>query len=82
MAKKKLLLDPSTDITKMFDHIKVHFSDHEIDERDGMRIEHPSGWVHVRRSNTEPIIRIYTEGVSETEAEKLADDVIRIVKNL
>lgn len=82
IAKKKLLLDPSADITEMLEGIKSHFHEHEIDERDGLRIEHISGWVHVRRSNTEPIIRIYAEGISEEEAGSRADDVIRIVKNL
>jgi phosphomannomutase len=82
IAKKKLLLDPSADIAKLLDRIKKHFQKHEIDERDGLRIEHSSGWIHIRKSNTEPVIRIYAEGVSEDEAESRADDVIRIVKNL
>jgi phosphomannomutase len=82
IAKKKLILDPSVDISRVFDRIKKNFHEQEIDERDGLRIEHSSGWVHIRKSNTEPIIRIYAEGASENEAESLADDVIMIVKNL
>lgn len=82
IAKKKLLLDQPTDIPEVMGRLKKHFHDLKIDERDGIRIDHPSGWVHIRRSNTEPIIRIYAEGVSENEAEGLAGEVIRIVKNL
>jgi phosphomannomutase len=53
-----------------------------MDERDGLWIEYPSGWVQIRKSNTEPIMRIYAEGRSNKESEDLADTVIKIVKNL
>lgn len=82
IAKKKILLGSSDEISGLFGHIKKHFKDHDVDERDGIRIEHPSGWVHIRRSNTEPIIRIYAESISPDEAEKLAENIILIVKNL
>jgi phosphomannomutase len=82
IAKKKLTLDPGTDINKILESVRKHFIDHKIDERDGMRIEHETGWVHIRKSNTEPIIRIYAEGISNGNAESLADDVIKIVKKL
>jgi phosphomannomutase len=82
IAKKKLMLEPGTDIDKILEFVKTYFSDCEIDERDGIRIEHETGWVHIRKSNTEPIIRIYAEGMSSVDAESLADDVIRIIKEL
>jgi phosphomannomutase len=82
IAKKKISLDLSVDMTKVFDRIKKNFHEHEIDERDGLRIEFSPGWAHIRRSNTEPVIRIYTEGVSENDAERIADNIIMIVKNL
>lgn len=82
IAKKKLSLEPGTDIDKILESVRKHFIDHKIDERDGMRIEHETGWVHIRKSNTEPIIRIYAEGISSGNAESLADDVIKIVKKL
>jgi phosphomannomutase len=47
-----------------------------------MRIEQPNGWVQIRKSNTEPIMRIYSEGPTPEEAESLADRVIRIVKKV
>ena len=82
IAKKKLSLDPAADIDKILESVKQHFKNHKIDERDGMKIENEKGWVHIRKSNTEPIIRIYAEGNSSAEAEKLAKNVIMIVKNL
>jgi phosphomannomutase len=82
IAKKKLTLNPEDDILRILGKIKEHFKGYKIDERDGMKIEHPSGWVHLRKSNTEPIMRIYAEGRTETEANEFADEVIGIVKKL
>jgi phosphomannomutase len=82
IAKKKLTIDEKSDFSAILEEVKRHFSNHEIDVRDGIRIEHKFGWVQLRKSNTEPIIRIYAEGRSETEAESFADEVIQIVKKL
>jgi phosphomannomutase len=81
MAKKKLALDPSTDFNRLLSAIKNNFSGHRTDERDGLWIETTTGWVQVRKSNTEPIMRIYAEGRTISEADGLADRVIEIVKN-
>jgi phosphomannomutase len=82
IAKKKVSLEPGTDIDKILESVRNHFINHPIDERDGMRIEHKAGWVHIRKSNTEPIIRIYAEGRSLSDADSLAEEVINIVKKL
>jgi phosphomannomutase len=82
IAKKKLTLDPGTDVDKILESVRKYFAGHKIDERDGMKIDHKEGWVHIRKSNTEPIIRIYAEGKSSLNAENLADEVIMIVKKL
>ncbi|MBA4322302.1 MAG: phosphoglucosamine mutase [Odoribacter sp.] len=82
IAKKKITLDPGTDVDKILESVRKHFAGHMIDERDGLRIENETGWVHIRKSNTEPIIRIYAEGKSSAGAESLANDVIEIVKKL
>jgi len=82
IAKKKLLLTPDTEFSSIVNAVKDHFQDHLIDERDGLWIECLTGWVQIRKSNTEPIIRIYAEGRTIQEAEDLADRVIRIVKKL
>ena len=82
MAKKKLTLDPSKEFSKILSVIKSNFSGHLTDERDGLWIETGTGWVQIRKSNTEPIMRIYAEGRTIPEAEGLADRVIEIVKNI
>ena len=82
IAKKKLTLPPSLEFIRIVKEVKDHFKDHLFDERDGLWLEYQSGWVQIRKSNTEPIIRIYAEGRTEKEAEDLADTVIGIVKKL
>ncbi|MDP4221722.1 MAG: phosphoglucosamine mutase [Bacteroidota bacterium] len=80
MAKKKMTLQEGSDFKRILDIVRQEFKDYEIDERDGMRIEQKDGWVQVRKSNTEPIIRIYAESRTPEEADDLADRVIGIVK--
>ncbi len=80
IAKKKLVLDPETQFSQITDKVKNHFKGHLTDERDGLWVEHKSGWVQIRKSNTEPIMRIYAEGRTSKEAEELAEAVISIVK--
>lgn len=80
IAKKKLTLSPEADFGKITDLVKKHFSGYSNDERDGLWVEHPHGWVQIRKSNTEPIMRIYAEGRTAVEAEELAEAVISIVK--
>ena len=82
IAKKKLTLSPSTGFSKIADAIKGHYRDHSFDERDGLWFEHQGGWVQIRKSNTEPVMRIYAEGRTGKEANDLADSVIGIVKKL
>jgi len=80
IAKKKLTLDAATEFSQIVHDVKDHFQGHLIDERDGLWIEHKNGWVQIRKSNTEPIIRIYAEGRTNSEADDLANTVIGIVK--
>lgn len=80
IAKKKLTLSSAADFSHITDAVKNHFHGHTIDERDGLWIEHQFGWVQIRKSNTEPIMRIYAEGRTIKEAEDLAESVIGIVK--
>jgi phosphomannomutase len=80
IAKKKLTLQPGTDFIKILDTVRKEFQDREIDERDGMRIEYPGGWIQIRKSNTEPLVRIYVESRTLQEAESLAEGIISIVK--
>lgn len=80
IAKKKLTLSADADFGKIIALVKNHFAGCSTDERDGLWVEHPHGWVQIRKSNTEPIMRIYAEGRTVKEAEDLAEAVISIVK--
>ncbi len=80
IAKKRMNLEEGTDFSVILEKVRTAFAGFEIDERDGMRIEHRNGWVQIRKSNTEPIMRVYAEAATEAEAEQLADNVIDIVK--
>jgi len=82
IAKRKLALTPALEFSQIVNAIKKQFYDHIIDERDGIWIESENGWVQIRKSNTEPVIRIYAEGRTSLEADDLANTVIGIVKNL
>jgi len=74
------VLEPGTDFDKILGSVRYEFRDMMIDERDGLRVDLPDGWFQIRKSNTEPIMRIYAEKKSQQEAEALAEKVITIVK--
>jgi phosphomannomutase len=80
IAKKKITLGEKTKFELLIEELKEKFSGNNIDERDGMKIDYPDGWVQIRKSNTEPIMRIYAEGRTSTDAENKAEEVISIVK--
>lgn len=82
ISKKKLNLSSAIDFRMITDAVKGQFQDHLIDERDGLWIGHKNGWVQIRKSNTEPIMRIYAEGRTSKEADDLANRVIEIVVKL
>lgn len=82
IAKKKLTLDPGIEFSQITGRVKEHFHNHLTDERDGLWIDDKNGWVQIRKSNTEPIMRIYAEGRTNQEAEELANTVIEIVKKV
>jgi len=82
IAKKKLALNPDTDFNIIINAVRKEFHKSKIDDRDGLKIETSSGWIQLRKSNTEPIMRIYAESNSIHEAEELADKIITIVNKL
>ena len=65
---------------RLSDVLSAAYPEATCDTRDGIKLDLPSGWVQIRKSNTEPIMRIYAEGPTSEEAESLADRVIGIVK--
>ena len=82
ISKNKLDLDASTDIDYIFSHLKNQYSKNDINLVDGLKIDFDSGWVHLRRSNTEPIIRIYSESSSKEKADELAMDFVNQIKKI
>ncbi|MDE5482844.1 phosphoglucosamine mutase [Elizabethkingia meningoseptica] len=82
MGKKKIELTPEINVDKLLEKVKKEFKNEEISTVDGVKIDFPTNWVHLRKSNTEPIIRIYTEASTQEEADQLADDMIAKIKSL
>jgi phosphomannomutase len=82
ISKNKLELDPKVDLKALFENIKGKYSDKEIIDIDGVKIHFENSWVHLRASNTEPIIRIYSEASTEAEANALAQEVILKIKDI
>ena len=82
ISKNKINLDLSVDIAKLLKTLESKFSLNNINTIDGLKINFDDGWVHLRRSNTEPIIRIYSESVTLDKANQLAEDFISQIKEL
>ncbi len=82
IAKKKIELDQGTDVDLILEKIQKKYSKYDLDTRDGIKIHFDKEWVHLRKSNTEPIIRIYAESEFETKADNLADKIIQDIKEL
>ena len=80
MSKKKIQLTPQLDVDKLLKAMEVKYATEEINNIDGVKIDFDDNWVHLRKSNTEPIIRIYTEAKSQEEADNLADKIISEIK--
>lgn len=72
ISKNKIALQKETDVLQIFDKIKAKYKNQPINTEDGLKIEFDTDWVHLRTSNTEPIIRIYAESNFETTADNIA----------
>jgi len=81
-SKNKIALTPEIDVDKILNSIKERYSNENINDIDGVKIDFPNNWVHLRKSNTEPIIRIYTEAKSADEADQLAKRFIGEIKEI
>ena len=82
ISKNKLNLKPTVDFKMIIDAVKDQFRDYRTDERDGLWVGNHDGWVQIRKSNTEPVMRIYAEGRTAEDADKLADRIIKIVNKI
>lgn len=82
MGKKKIELTPDIDVDLLLTKMEKEYQTEDISTIDGVKIDFENNWVHLRKSNTEPIIRIYTEAFSQEEADRLGDEMIEKIKSL
>jgi phosphomannomutase len=82
ISKNRIDLTPEIDVDKVLEAVKEKFAGERINDRDGVKIDFADGWVHLRKSNTEPIIRVYSEAATMQEADELANKVIDVVKSV
>ena len=82
MGKKKVDLDPTKPSDKILAKIAETYKNEKINTTDGVKIDYPEFWVHLRKSNTEPIIRIYTEASSQSLADEKAQEWINIINDI
>ena len=82
ISKNKMELTPEIDLNFIFTALKEKFKHERITIIDGLKIDFKEGWVHLRKSNTEPIIRIYSESKGEDKANTLAENMINEIKKL
>jgi phosphomannomutase len=82
ISKNKIELTPGIDVDQLLLHMSLNYAHEEVDTTDGVKIYIGKEWVHLRKSNTEPIIRIYSESSSEAAATDLAERIILEIKAL
>lgn len=82
ISKNKIELTPDINVDKILENIQSKYKRQPINTIDGVKIEFDREWVHLRKSNTEPIIRIYAESQSQTTAENLAEKIIFDIKDM
>ncbi len=80
IAKNKIELTPEIDVDALLEAMKEKYASESVTDIDGVKIDFADSWVHLRKSNTEPIIRIYSEASTMEEADKLAEDVKEVIK--
>ncbi len=82
MSKNKIELTPEIDVDGILLKMKEKYSDEQVTDIDGVKIDFADSWVHLRKSNTEPIIRIYSEAKSAKEADNLAQKMIEEIESV
>ncbi len=82
IAKNKIELTPEIDVDAILAAVKKKYADERVTDIDGVKIDFPDCWVHLRKSNTEPIIRIYSEAPTLEMADRLAADMIEVINSL
>lgn len=82
ISKNKIELTPGINVDMILEKVKEKYKNEQINAIDGVKIDFPNEWVHLRKSNTEPIIRIYAESTSPENADNLAKKIISVIKSL
>ncbi len=82
IAKNKIQLTPDIDVDAILEAVKKRYASETITDIDGVKIDFPDSWVHLRKSNTEPIIRIYSEASTMEKADALAQDIKSVIASL
>ena len=82
MSKNKIQLTPQIDVDGVLAVIKGSYKQYEVNDIDGVKIDFPQGWVHLRKSNTEPIIRIYSEAGTPEQADNFAKAIMEEIKRI
>ncbi len=82
IAKNKIQLTPDIDVDAILEAVKKRYASETITDIDGVKIDFPDCWVHLRKSNTEPIIRIYSEASTMEKADALAQDIKSVIASL
>jgi phosphomannomutase len=82
MAKQKIELTPEINPDAILTKMKEKFANRQITDIDGVKIDFEDKWVHLRKSNTEPIIRIYSEAKSIEEAEEIGKQIIDMIREM
>lgn len=82
IAKNKIELTPEIDVDAILLAVKSKYADEKVTDIDGVKIDFKDSWVHLRKSNTEPIIRIYSEASTIEEADRLGEEMISVIKSL
>lgn len=82
IAKNRIDLDPSIDVDAVLVKVKDIYKNEEVNDIDGVKIDFPDKWVHLRKSNTEPIIRVYSEASTMEAADEIGKAVMDVIKEL
>ena len=82
IAKNRIDLTPSTDVDAILQRVKEMYADQQVNDIDGVKIDFPDKWVHLRKSNTEPIIRVYSEAATMEEADELGKTLMKVVYDM
>ncbi|WBX74664.1 phosphoglucosamine mutase [Tenacibaculum pacificus] len=82
MSKNKIQLTPKIDVDEILSKMTLKYQSEDVNTIDGVKIDFENEWVHLRKSNTEPIIRIYTESTSQKKAERLAERFITEIEQI